>query len=244
MGTRSLTFFYQYNQDKPFCCFYRQMDGYPTGHGKELSDIINSLKLVNGYSFGEDGKTQANGVGCLAGQVIARLKTGVGSIYLHAPDTDQDSGQEYEYHVHAWQPDEEDGYINHYPFKTRIVVLENYRYKKEIFDGTFEQFAEWVENPPRDEDGYVPVIHGDDTDERTLRDHLRKGVVKVRFTKEDGSIRVMRCTLNTDYIPDDKIPSGVWNGRRLDKNLYKVWDVEKKGWRSFREERVQSWGAE
>lgn len=249
MGTRSLTFFYQYKEKTPFCCFYRQMDGYPTGHGKELADIITPLQLVNGYSFGEAGKTQANGVGCLAAQVVAALKEGVGSIYMHKPDLEQDAGQEYEYHIHAWQDDDSVlswGHKN--PFHTWIVVKDVYA-KQNIFEGTFQQFGVWVLDPPMNDDGYIPVIGNitadpQDDEELTLRDSLRKGVVAVTFKKADNTTRRMRCTLNQDYIPEEKIPAGTSTSLRRDPHLFKVWDVQKKDWRSFREERVIDWSAE
>ena len=39
MGTRSLTYVYDdYSVNTPIMCMYRQYDGYPTGHGAELSE--------------------------------------------------------------------------------------------------------------------------------------------------------------------------------------------------------------
>jgi len=37
MGTRSLT--YVYDNKEPLVCMYRQFDGYPSGHGKELAEF-------------------------------------------------------------------------------------------------------------------------------------------------------------------------------------------------------------
>ena len=98
MGTRSLTKFISQHDDEKFVitCVYRQYDGYPQGHGKELADFLNSGVMVNG--FGQSEQKQFNGIGCLAAQFIAEFKNGVGGIYIHQPDS-KDCGEEYVYEV-------------------------------------------------------------------------------------------------------------------------------------------------
>jgi hypothetical protein len=98
MGTRSLTrFITQHGDEKvTITCVYRQYDGYPSSHGKELADFLCSGKMVNG--FGQSEERQFNGIGCLAGQFIAEFKNGVGGIYIHHPDS-KDCGEEYVYEV-------------------------------------------------------------------------------------------------------------------------------------------------
>ena len=99
MGTRSLTFVYEkYGQiQKPVCNMYRQFDGYPTGHGAELAEFLNSGELVNG--LGVDEKNIVfNGMGCLAAQMISHFKQTPGGFYIHPTDV-RDCGQDYEYHV-------------------------------------------------------------------------------------------------------------------------------------------------
>jgi hypothetical protein len=95
MGTRSLTFVY--DGDKPIINMYRQFDGYPSGHGIELADFLKGFEIVNGY--GEVKPKIANGMGCLAAQLIANFKQSVGGFYIHAV-TDTDCWQDYEYHVY------------------------------------------------------------------------------------------------------------------------------------------------
>lgn len=119
MGTRSLTYVYD-EMAQPVMCMYRQSDGYLTGHGRAISDFLSSLTMVNGISFGEKRKV-ANGMGCLAAQMVARFKVGAGGIYLHPTELNQDSGQEYEYHI----------------FTDNIVVKDPVNV---IFDGTWEDF--------------------------------------------------------------------------------------------------------
>ena len=99
MGTRSLTYVYGGDREtKPLMCLYRQYDGYPAGHGQELIDFLKPIKLVNG--LGPDNKQKvANGMGCLAAQLVAHFKDGPGQFYLYEPELGQDACQDYEYHV-------------------------------------------------------------------------------------------------------------------------------------------------
>ena len=74
MGTRSLTHFQ--DKDVVLCTLYRQMDGYPDGHGNELAEILRNFHITNGIR-GDDERTKpklANGMGCLSAQVITLLK--------------------------------------------------------------------------------------------------------------------------------------------------------------------------
>lgn len=73
---------------------YRQYDGYPTGLGQEVANFVGKLRLTNG--IGRDSKNTANGMGCLAAQLIAHLKKEVGNVYIR--DTSSEShGEEYVY---------------------------------------------------------------------------------------------------------------------------------------------------
>jgi hypothetical protein len=100
MGTRALTFVYDGN--KPIVNLYRQYDGYPTGHGAELAEFLNGFTIVNG--IGAETTRVANGMGCLAAQVVAHFKDSVGGFYIHSVDATE-CGQDYEYHV--YQKDKE-----------------------------------------------------------------------------------------------------------------------------------------
>ena len=44
MGTRSLTFVY--DGEQPIINMYRQFDGYPSGHGQELAEFLNSFDAM------------------------------------------------------------------------------------------------------------------------------------------------------------------------------------------------------
>lgn len=243
MGTRSLTYFYQ--NSKPFCAFYRQMDGYPEGHGVALGEILAPITLVNGYQMNMTAGEYANGPGCLAAQVIQRLKEehGIGGIYMITPNPEdhKDSWQEYEYHVHVNTIGE--GFEAKYVMHVEVTDTE-----KTLFSGSAPDFLKWANKPKRNKDGdYIPVIkavekpvdpHGGFA---SLRDALHQKTVQVRFTKADGSKRVMECTTNPENIPEDDLPMGTGNRAPTDPHLFKVYDLEKSGWRSFREERVIDW---
>jgi len=95
MGTRALTFVY--DGEKPIVNLYRQYDGYPTGHGAELAEFLDGFKVVNG--IGAETTRIANGMGCLAAQVVAHFKDSVGGFYIHSVDATE-CGQDYEYHVY------------------------------------------------------------------------------------------------------------------------------------------------
>ena len=97
MGTRCLTFVYKDKQ--PILNLYRQFDGYPEGHGKELGEFLKGLEITNGISKETKGKRTANGMSCLAAQLVAHFKNSVGGFYIHSIES-KDCGQEYEYHVY------------------------------------------------------------------------------------------------------------------------------------------------
>jgi hypothetical protein len=118
MGTRALTFVYN-QRNKPIINLYSQYDGYPEGLGRTLAGFLEPLKVVNG--LGRDTSGVANGMGCLAAQLVALLKTAPGGFYLESV-TETDLGQDYEYHV----------------YKDRVRVK---RGSKQLFDGSWESFA-------------------------------------------------------------------------------------------------------
>ena len=121
MGTRSLTFVY--DNKEPMINMYRQFDGYPSGHGSELAEFLNSFDaIVNGIPVG-DKRRLANGMGCLAAQLIANFKTEVGGFYMY-PVSAEDCGQDYEYHV----------------YENKVIVKNP---TEVIFDGSWKDFNEF-----------------------------------------------------------------------------------------------------
>lgn len=97
MGTRCLTIVYDH--DRPIVNLYRQYDGYPSGHGAELAEFLGQFAAItNGIAVGETRRT-ANGMGCLAAQLVAHFKQTVGGFYIHSVE-DKECGQDFEYHVY------------------------------------------------------------------------------------------------------------------------------------------------
>jgi hypothetical protein len=75
-------------------------------------------------------------------------------------------------------------------------------------------------------------------DKNTIVAAARQGVITVRFTKKNGDERIMKCTLLSEYLPQQK---DVEEATTMDNpNLIAVWDVEANGWRSFRIDSVIS----
>lgn len=120
MGTRSLTFIYE--DEVRLVNMYGQFDGYPSGHGTKLAEFLASGKMVNGYS--RDDEKQFNGMACLAAQMVAHFKHGVGGFYLFSP-ADEDCGQDYEYHVRFTENE----------FRVEVITRNGIE-----FEGNLEEF--------------------------------------------------------------------------------------------------------
>lgn len=140
MGTRSLTVFEDEgkavsgDEGKEIVVMYRQMDGYPKGHGQDLCQFLTGITLVNGIPMGNE-KRLANGMGCLAAQVVAHFKNGVGEIYLHPAGT-RGVDEEYRYHVSG----REGGEPN-----VKVIEVSYHAPDKTLYDGPASEFN--VESP-------------------------------------------------------------------------------------------------
>jgi hypothetical protein len=66
-----------------------------------------------------------------------------------------------------------------------------------------------------------------------LKEYLQQNSATVVFTKADGSERTLKCTLQESMLPvvEQKESSKV---KVSNPNTLSVWDIENKGWRSFR----------
>ena len=136
MGTRSLTVFNNEMDNSEIVVLYRQYDGYPTGHGRDLLSFLNNMEIVNGISNTEKRKI-ANGMGCLSAQIVAYLKEAPGDFYLHSAGT-RDIGEEFIYTLY-------------YTEELRIKVQDTYDDGSDLFDGNMKSFKNWMNpqiNPP------------------------------------------------------------------------------------------------
>jgi hypothetical protein len=81
-----------------------------------------------------------------------------------------------------------------------------------------------------------------------LTSHLAFGPVTITFTKKDGTDRVMECTTNTNLVPlvEEKVhytntdnPIDFPKVKKANDEVMPVYDLEAKGWRSFRWDSVK-----
>jgi len=75
-----------------------------------------------------------------------------------------------------------------------------------------------------------------------LKLQLEQNVVVVDFTKLNGDKRVMTCTLREDIKPPATKTDTMSQKkiREMSDAVVNVWDVNAKGWRSFRYDRINS----
>ena len=72
-----------------------------------------------------------------------------------------------------------------------------------------------------------------------LVSHLKYGPVTVDFTKKDGTMRTMKCTLQESAIPTYEKKTERVRVTTPDESLSVV-DLEKNEWRSFRYDSIKS----
>jgi hypothetical protein len=126
MGTRSQTRI-QDTQGRVYVQIYRQMDGYPSGMGKDLADIMASRSLTNGIG---GNKEVFNGAGCFAAYLVGALKGDrAGGIYLQ-PNTKDLFDYDYTYVI--TYPDEPTGAF--------AIDVHDYQGNK-LFVGQLPEFA-------------------------------------------------------------------------------------------------------
>ena len=129
MGTRSLTIFNNEWDNEEIVVLYRQYDGYPTGHGRDLLSFLNNMNMVNGISNNEKRKI-ANGMGCLSAQIVAYLKEAPGDFYLHSAGT-RDIGEEFIYTLY-------------YTEELKIKVQYTYDGGHDLFNGNTKEYKNWI----------------------------------------------------------------------------------------------------
>ena len=82
-----------------------------------------------------------------------------------------------------------------------------------------------------------------DFDRKYLQAVLKDDTVVVTFTKKNGDERVMTCTLQESELPplvEAKESDVLKNKRKENLEVLSVYDVNAKGWRSFRLDSVKS----
>jgi len=96
MSTRALVRFVN-KEGKNVATIYKHFDGYPEGFGLDLANFLSDMVIVEGIDLVHKGHV-ANGMECLAAQVVAFFKQGVGDVYLYPSDTlESDTDANYVY---------------------------------------------------------------------------------------------------------------------------------------------------
>lgn len=130
MGTRSTVKFYSDGDN--ILSVYQQYDGYPSGVGKQVADLLKKYEIVNGLPI-EDDSSIANGIMELALYYIIDNKKSSGNIYA----TTVNNYEEYNYEIYA-------EHINMVDVITSVKICDsdgNYD-----FDGTLDEFLIYVKN--------------------------------------------------------------------------------------------------
>ena len=82
------------------------------------------------------------------------------------------------------------------------------------------------------------VISDKEKIDMNLKELLKTNVVEVIFTKVNGDKRVMTCTLQPSFLPEEVETEKT---RKQNDEVLSVWDTEVNGWRSFRFDSVISY---
>ena len=70
-----------------------------------------------------------------------------------------------------------------------------------------------------------------------LKELLSTSICQVKFTKANGEVRDMRCTLAGELIPEEARPKPLAEGaepRKVNEDVQPVYDLDAQGWRAFR----------
>lgn len=136
MGTRSNTVIYDENVNQ-IVNMYRQHDGYLTGHGLELLKFLEPITYADmGFIYSDElYSCNKYGAGCLAAQMIAHFKTGVGDFYIMPHVVNMDYDNDFTYTVTVRSDD-----------SIHVMVHE---FGDHLFDGTVAEYKKFIEGYTR-----------------------------------------------------------------------------------------------
>ena len=86
-------------EGKPMLAVYKHWDGYPSGLGKSLEEIVMGGQITNGLGINPELGKVFNGAGCLLASIISILKDKPGDVYITSLDSVGNSGEEYIYEI-------------------------------------------------------------------------------------------------------------------------------------------------
>lgn len=92
----------------------------------------------------------------------------------------------------------------------------------------------WTEDEENEDDAINPLAMLD------LKDLLKEKIANVTFRKKDDTLRNMRCTLQSAYMPvkDNHVTEA--RQRMENPDMIVVWDIDNGGFRSFYLDSIQS----
>ena len=122
MGTRSTI--HVKEGKKTILSIYQQYDGYVEGVGKNLLDFLSLGPVVNGFQTSD--QRGFNGPQCLAAQLVANFKSGIGGCYI----TDAKDRQEFNYFVE----------VSDKGLTVKVTDWEN----KRLFAGSLGEYRKYV----------------------------------------------------------------------------------------------------
>jgi hypothetical protein len=73
-----------------------------------------------------------------------------------------------------------------------------------------------------------------------LRKVLIDSIATITFTKVNGEQRVMKCTLQEQFLPSQVDLEEAIQKKKPNEETMSVWDLEARAWRSFRIENLIS----
>jgi hypothetical protein len=136
MGTRSTyRIIEQFKQkdsitNNEIVLIYCQYDGYPEGHPLQTAEWLSKGYVVNGLGI-QDETLVFNGAGCLAAQLIAKMKDGAGNVYVYGMSSRSKCSEDYLYDI-IIKSDRTIEYVGYF----------NDHRQTEFFRGTPKQFTE------------------------------------------------------------------------------------------------------
>ena len=99
---------------------YKHWDGYPRRLGVTLANYLNNYEIRNGVPNDYQGPL-ANGIGCLAAQLVSYIKDGPGDVYLQLP-SDRD-WEDYAYYI--WIKENEEIMISIFNYDDECIFVGN-----------------------------------------------------------------------------------------------------------------------
>jgi hypothetical protein len=104
--------------DKIHTQIYHHYDGYPEYLGVRLANFLDGYDVVNGLSTGYQGPV-ANGMGCLAAQLVSYIKDEPGNVYLQKPQ--ELDWENYEYFI--WVKEHNELWISIFDYDGNCIFV-------------------------------------------------------------------------------------------------------------------------